>query len=305
MNNFICICGLLLVGLLASQAPSPKLSNSEADTSSGHRAGAKAHEKAERANRNVRPTILRGSASWYGRQFEGKKTASGTTFHADGHTAAAEGIPLGSTVKVTNVENGRSARVKVTDRGPKVPGRVVDVSRGTAEQLGMTEKGCYTGKGHGSGTATPEDGGGHFGIGQDRDGYQSEAGQSATVANEVAGITPASRGASGAKLRSIRCRQAAARDGEDPTPGSPRLPPTATMSIRELLQLGPAIVAALDAAIRMAPSGRRRPFLGSPFVILPSRLRVRESRSSYYKIPVHLCCLVSVISGTWTNPQYH
>jgi len=141
LNNFICICGLLLVGLLPSQAPSPKLSNSEADTSSGHRAGAKAHDKAERANRNVRPRILRGSASWYGRQFEGKKTASGTTFHADGHTAAAEGIPLGSTVKVTNVENGRSARVKVTDRGPKVPGRVVDVSRGTAEQLGMTEKG--------------------------------------------------------------------------------------------------------------------------------------------------------------------
>jgi rare lipoprotein A len=141
LNNFICICGLLLGGLLASQAPSPKPSNSEADTSSGHRAGAKAHDKAERANRNVRPRILRGSASWYGRQFEGKKTASGTTFHADGHTAAAEGIPLGSTVKVTNVKNGRSARVKVTDRGPKVPGRVVDVSRGTAEQLGMTEKG--------------------------------------------------------------------------------------------------------------------------------------------------------------------
>jgi hypothetical protein len=105
LNNFICICGLLLGGMLTSQAPSPKLSNSEADTSSGHRAGAEAHDKAERANRNVRPRILRGRASWYGRQFEGKKTASGTTFHADGHTAAAEGIPLGSTVKVTNVEN--------------------------------------------------------------------------------------------------------------------------------------------------------------------------------------------------------
>jgi rare lipoprotein A (peptidoglycan hydrolase) len=141
MNNFICICGLLLVDLLAPQAPSARLPNSEADTSSGHRSGAKAHRKVERANRNVRPRILRGSASWYGRHFEGKKTASGTTFHADGHTAAAEGIPLGSTVKVTNLKNGRSARVKVTDRGPKVPGRVVDVSKGTAEQLGMTEKG--------------------------------------------------------------------------------------------------------------------------------------------------------------------
>ncbi len=141
MNNFICICGLLLVGLLAPQASSPRLSNSEAGTSSGHRVGAKAHHKAERANPNVRARILRGNASWYGRRFEGKKTASGTTFHADGHTAAAKGIPLGSTVKVTNLKNGRSARVKVTDRGPKVPRRVVDVSKGTAEQLGMTEKG--------------------------------------------------------------------------------------------------------------------------------------------------------------------
>jgi rare lipoprotein A (peptidoglycan hydrolase) len=75
MNNFICICGVLLVGLLASQAPPPRLSNSEVDTSSGYRAGAKAHHKAERANRKVRPRILRGNASWYGRRFEGKKTA--------------------------------------------------------------------------------------------------------------------------------------------------------------------------------------------------------------------------------------
>jgi rare lipoprotein A len=141
MNNFICICGLLLVGLLAPQAPSPRPSNSEVGMSSGHRAGAKAHHKARRANRKVHPGTLRGNASWYGRRFEGKKTASGTTFHADGHTAAAKNIPLGSTVKVTNLKNGRSARVKVTDRGPRVPGRVVDVSKGTAEQLGMTEQG--------------------------------------------------------------------------------------------------------------------------------------------------------------------
>ena len=141
MNNFICICGLLLAGLLVPQASSSRASNSEADTSSGHRPGATTHHKGERANRNARPRILRGNASWYGRRFEGKKTASGTTFHANGHTAAAANIPLGSTAKVTNLKNGRSARVKVTDRGPMVPGRVVDVSRGTAQQLGMTEKG--------------------------------------------------------------------------------------------------------------------------------------------------------------------
>jgi rare lipoprotein A len=140
MNNFICICSILLVGLLSPAVSSPRPSNSEAGTSSGHRAGTKTHHK-ERAKRKVRPRILRGNASWYGRRFEGKKTASGTTFHASGHTAAAKNIPLGSTVKVTNLKNGRSASVKVTDRGPKVPGRVVDVSKGTAEQLGMTEKG--------------------------------------------------------------------------------------------------------------------------------------------------------------------
>ena len=136
MNNFICICGLLLVGLGAPQPSSPRLTNSEVGTSSGHRAGAKANQKAERANPHVRARILRGNASRYGRHFEGKKTASGTTFHADGHTAAAKGIPLGSTVKVTNLKNGRSARVKVTDRGPKVPSRVVDVSKGDSRAIG-------------------------------------------------------------------------------------------------------------------------------------------------------------------------
>ena len=136
MNKFICICGLLLASVLTSQAQTT--SESEADTATDHHTRAKAHQRTGRTRHH---RSLRGLASWYGRHFEGKKTASGETFHADGQTAASKSIPLGSTVKVTNLSNGRSAQAKITDPGPYVPGRVVDVSRAVAQQLGMAKKG--------------------------------------------------------------------------------------------------------------------------------------------------------------------
>ncbi len=142
MNKLICICGLLFAGVLSCQAQSSKTSGSEPDTATGrHPSSIKAHPRTGPASGHNHRRSLWGVASWYGRHFEGKKTASGETFHADGHTVASKTIPLGSTVKVTNLKNGQSADAKVTDRGPYVPGRVVDVSKGTAQQLGMTEKG--------------------------------------------------------------------------------------------------------------------------------------------------------------------
>jgi len=79
-----------------------------------------------------------GLASFY---TEGSQTASGETL--DGHklTAAHRSLPFGTRVRVTNVANGRSVTVRINDRGPFVPGRVVDVSYSAAERLGILERG--------------------------------------------------------------------------------------------------------------------------------------------------------------------
>lgn len=82
-----------------------------------------------------------GLASWYGRQFHGRKTASGDTFDMNGFTAAHRSLPLNCYVKVTNKNNGKSVVVKVNDRGPFHGNRVLDLSYGAAKQLGITSKG--------------------------------------------------------------------------------------------------------------------------------------------------------------------
>jgi rare lipoprotein A len=82
-----------------------------------------------------------GVASWYGDDFHGRRTASGARFNQQGLTAAHPTLPLGSRVRVTNLDNNRSVVVVVNDRGPFVDGRVIDVSHGAARQLGMVEAG--------------------------------------------------------------------------------------------------------------------------------------------------------------------
>ncbi len=82
-----------------------------------------------------------GLASWYGRKFHGRKTASGDTFDMNALTAAHRSLPLNCYVKVTNKTNGKSVVVKVNDRGPFHGNRVMDLSYGAAKQLGITSKG--------------------------------------------------------------------------------------------------------------------------------------------------------------------
>ena len=80
-----------------------------------------------------------GVASFY--DDEGTLTANGETFNPNELTAAHRTLPFGTRLRVTNVANGRSVVVRVNDRGPFVPGRVVDVSLSAAEKLGMTDPG--------------------------------------------------------------------------------------------------------------------------------------------------------------------
>ena len=83
----------------------------------------------------------RGRISLYGKEFDGKKTASGDIFDADGLTMAHRTLPFGTRVRVTNLENNRTVEVTVTDRGPAVPGRIADLSRGAATRIGMVTDG--------------------------------------------------------------------------------------------------------------------------------------------------------------------
>jgi rare lipoprotein A len=82
-----------------------------------------------------------GIASWYGPGFDGKRTANGEIFDTNGLTAAHKTLPMPSMVRVTNLENGRSISVRVNDRGPFSPGRVIDLSRRGAQLLGFIERG--------------------------------------------------------------------------------------------------------------------------------------------------------------------
>jgi len=80
-----------------------------------------------------------GIASWYGGRdgFEGKPTASGEIYDSSLFTAAHRELPLGSIVDVTSLENGKTVRVRINDRGPFVFGRVIDLSRAAAGELGL------------------------------------------------------------------------------------------------------------------------------------------------------------------------
>lgn len=82
--------------------------------------------------------VSRGKASFY---WHGSKTANGERFNPGGMTAAHRTLPFGTKVRVTNTRTKRSVVVRINDRGPFIKGRIIDVSRGAAQQLGMIGQG--------------------------------------------------------------------------------------------------------------------------------------------------------------------
>ena len=89
---------------------------------------------------HIRPYQV-GVASWYGKYFDGKPTASGEPYDMNDLTAAHPSLPLGTFVKVTNLRNGRSVVVRVNDRGPVVDGRIIDLSYSAAKVIEMKGRG--------------------------------------------------------------------------------------------------------------------------------------------------------------------
>jgi rare lipoprotein A len=122
----------LLVSLGAAQGPNSSVSvNSQSQKNQFSAASKKPHAKPYQV----------GTASWYGDYFEGKATASGEPYNMYDLTAAHPTLPLGSFVKVTNLRNRKVVVVRVNDRGPIVPGRIIDLSYGAAQALQFNGKG--------------------------------------------------------------------------------------------------------------------------------------------------------------------
>jgi rare lipoprotein A len=124
----------LLVSLGAAQGPNSSVSvNSQSQ---------KTKQSATAQSKRPHPKPYQvGTASWYGDYFEGKATASGEPYNMYDLTAAHPTLPLGSWVKVTNLRNRKVVVVRVNDRGPIVPGRIIDLSYGAAQALQFNGRG--------------------------------------------------------------------------------------------------------------------------------------------------------------------
>jgi rare lipoprotein A len=84
---------------------------------------------------------ITGSASWYGGKFHGRTTANGERYNMHEMTAAHKTLPFGTKVRVINERNGKAVVVRINDRGPFVGKRVIDLSRGAAQAVGMIDQG--------------------------------------------------------------------------------------------------------------------------------------------------------------------
>jgi rare lipoprotein A len=130
--------GLALAFVVASLGAAQGPNNSEATPAPNSSAQIKP-EVRKQANK-PKPYQI-GTASWYGEYFVGKPTASGEPYDMYDMTAASLTIPLGTYVKVTNLHNGRAVIVRINDRGPVVPDRIIDLSYGAAEALHFRHRG--------------------------------------------------------------------------------------------------------------------------------------------------------------------
>jgi rare lipoprotein A len=100
-----------------------------------------APEPAEREQPQRRHEVQSGVASYYGGEFEGRRTASGAIYRSRRMTCAHRSLPFGTVLRVTDVESRKSVVVEVNDRGPYAKGRLVDLSLAAARELGIVKQG--------------------------------------------------------------------------------------------------------------------------------------------------------------------
>lgn len=126
------IAAVAIAALFALAVPPSAATAQQAGSGQG------ASEKKKQLDRTGQKRV--GKASFYARKFTGRKMANGKPMNPHDDNAASRTLPLGTTAKVTNLETGRSTVVTIEDRGPYVPGRIVDLSPSSAEQIGLTRE---------------------------------------------------------------------------------------------------------------------------------------------------------------------
>jgi rare lipoprotein A len=132
--------GLIVVAALVLAAPARPAAEAQPEAAAAAFQPAPRKPSNLKACRPARPAYdRRGTASWYGPALHGETTASGEPFDMDALTAAHRTLPFGTRVKVTNLKNGRAVVLTVNDRGPFAAGRLIDVSRRAARDLGFLE----------------------------------------------------------------------------------------------------------------------------------------------------------------------
>jgi rare lipoprotein A len=139
------LTALPALAALAALSGLPAMAGDAADQDS-HAASSHARRKPARETPTANPQLDTsgrarvGTASFYAKEFNGKKMADGTPMQPQGNNAASKTLPLGTTAMVTNLQTGRTAIVTIRDRGPYVKGRIVDLSPATARKIGLESK---------------------------------------------------------------------------------------------------------------------------------------------------------------------
>ncbi len=140
----VTFCGALNIGTLYASA-TPEVHNPSSpsiqwlpENSSVNPASSTSRRSIESGERYL---VAEGKASYYARNFNGKKTASGESFHLGHFTAAHRTLPFGTSVKVINLDNGKNVIVRINDRGPHLKGRIIDVSPAAAKEIGLLGNG--------------------------------------------------------------------------------------------------------------------------------------------------------------------
>jgi rare lipoprotein A len=133
---FFLFLGVLVFFFFGCAAPVKK-----PPTKPGHPAPYKIGRAWYQPMKHARGFRQRGIASWYGKDFHGRKTANGETYNMYGISAAHKTLPLGTYVKVYNLRNDKTIVVRINDRGPFVRGRIIDLSYGAAKEMGLVGPG--------------------------------------------------------------------------------------------------------------------------------------------------------------------
>lgn len=142
------VCAIVILILLAACSPSPRYTthrppagSAAGKPSSSGSAGQSIPATNEPVEKVPRGTKIRGVASYYGDEFNGRQTSNGETFDMYGLTCAHRTLPFNTWLEVKNLANGRTVIVRVNDRGPFKDGRILDLSYGAARELHMLDAG--------------------------------------------------------------------------------------------------------------------------------------------------------------------